>query len=378
MPNFILRDDALIHLQLCPLTLTRSIADCRIGITTIKEKWESHLAISKIGISTMDYLHDLYEPLHISDDTLFIASHYLPNEQLIKEILQLKPNESLVFGEQIIASYQLAAHKIETKANLICVKHPWDLFSQNAVVLEEDFTWITKGRTSQCLDIHSKIIGDPNRLFIEEGAIVNASIFNTTTGSIYIGKEAEVMENTVIRGGFALCEHAGTKLSTKVYGATTIGPYCKIGGEVNNSILFGYSNKGHDGFLGNSVIGEWCNLGADTNNSNLKNNYSEVKSYSYAAKGEVKTGLQFCGLMMGDHSKSSINTMFNTGTVCGVSANIFHSGFPPKFIRSFSWGDQRFDFEKALEVARRMMERRGKVLTKEAISVLQHLYTQSV
>lgn len=330
-----------------------------------------------IGIATVDYLQCLYGSYDQSEEAVYISSHFLPNEQLVEEILSLNPNESLVFGDQVIATFGSDKKKIETKANLICIKRPWDLFSQNAVVLEDDFAWVTRGRTSQNLDLHSKLIGDADQLFIEEGAIVNASIFNTTTGPIYIGKDAEVMENTAIRGAFALCEHAGTKLSTKVYGATTIGPYCKIGGEVNNSILFGYSNKGHDGFLGNAVIGEWCNLGADTNNSNLKNNYGEVKAYSYAVKEEVKTGLQFCGLMMGDHSKSSINTMFNTGTVCGVSANIFSSGFPPKHINSFSWGDKRFDFDKALEVARRMMERRGKVLTKEAVSVLQHLYNQS-
>jgi UDP-N-acetylglucosamine diphosphorylase/glucosamine-1-phosphate N-acetyltransferase len=231
---------------------------------------------------------------------------------------------------------------------------------------------------SQPLATTNTLIGDTSRLFIEEGATIEASVLNTNTGVIYIGKDAEIMEGTVIRGPLAMCEHSAIKLAGKIYGATTLGPHVKVGGEVNNSVIFGYSNKGHDGFLGNSVIGEWCNLGADTNNSNLKNNYGEVKVWSYAKGQEINTGLQFCGLMMGDHSKCGINTMFNTGTVVGVSANIFGAGFPPKHIPSFSWGGAEemvdFDLEKAMEVAERMMERRHIALTEIDKNILKNIY----
>lgn len=224
----------------------------------------------------------------------------------------------------------------------------------------------------------NKLIGDENLLFIEEGATIEASILNTKTGAIYIGKDAEVMEGSAIRGPFALCEHATLKLNTKIYGATTIGPHCKVGGEVNNSVIFGYTNKAHDGFLGNSVIGEWCNLGADSNNSNLKNNYANVKLFNYATEKMEDTGLQFCGLMMGDHSKCGINTMFNTGTVVGIGANVFGAGFPKTHIPSFCWGGadsiETYQLDKMLETAQRVYDRRAKKMSLEEKQVLSYIF----
>jgi UDP-N-acetylglucosamine diphosphorylase/glucosamine-1-phosphate N-acetyltransferase len=236
---------------------------------------------------------------------------------------------------------------------------------------------LTKGRKSQPLNNSCRNIGK-GKIFIEEGASANDTTFNTTTGCIYIGKDAEVMEGSVVRGPFALCEHSVLKMSSKIYGATTIGPHSKVGGEVNNSVVFGYSNKAHDGFLGNSVIGEWCNLGADTNNSNLKNNYANVKLWNYSGENFIDTGLQFCGLIMGDHSKCGINTMFNTGTVAGVSSNIFGSGFPRNFIPSFSWGGAQgfttYRFEHAIETAQLVMQRRNTELTDNDKDILKYIF----
>lgn len=239
----------------------------------------------------------------------------------------------------------------------------WELFQKNAEAIKSDFALLTKNRTSQPLSNTVTVIGDKNLVFLEEGAKAQACILNTSGGPIYLGKDAEIMEGSVVRGPLALCEHSALKLSTKIYGATTIGPHCKVGGEVNNSVIFGYTNKAHDGFLGNSVIGEWCNLGADTNNSNLKNNYSNVKIFNYNKNKQIDTGLQFCGLIMGDHSKSGINTMFNTGTVVGVGSNIYGGGFPNTVIPNFSWGGsggfENYRLEKLFETAERVYERRG-------------------
>ncbi|MDX5320207.1 MAG: glucose-1-phosphate thymidylyltransferase, partial [Bacteroidota bacterium] len=274
-------------------------------------------------------------------------------------------------------SAHVSAKKFDGECMMI--QYPWDIFSKNAEALEQDFDLITAGRKSQTLSKTNTLLGD--RIFAEEGAYAECAILNSTTGAIYLGNDSEVMEGSVVRGGLALCEHASLKLSTKIYGATTVGPHSKVGGEVNNSVIIGYSNKGHDGFLGNSVLGEWCNLGADTNNSNLKNNYAEVKLWSYARNGFARTGLQFCGLIMGDHSKSGINTMFNTGTVVGVSANIFGSGFPRNFIPSFSWGGaqgfETFTLKKADEVAEKMMARRGIAYDETEKAIMQHLYEAS-
>lgn len=365
-PNLILFDDAAIRGNLLPLTFSRPVADIRIGILTIREKWERATG-NTASVLTEDYLTKKY-PLKKATTNLLVNASVLPDEKLVKEISALKSGETLVKENEVIASVskeislgKIAGKRKEYKGALVQVRNLWDIFSKNEAALAADFAAITKGRKSQKPDNSNQVIG--KNIFIEKGAKVSCAVLNATAGPIYIGKDAEVMEGALIRGPFALCEHSTLKLGAKIYGATTIGPHCKVGGEVNNSVIFGYSNKAHDGFLGNSVIGEWCNIGADSNNSNLKNNYANVKLWHYPKANFVDTGLQFCGLFMGDHSKCGINTMFNTGTVVGFSANIFGAGFPRNFIPSFSWGGAHgystYSLQKALETAERVMARRG-------------------
>jgi UDP-N-acetylglucosamine diphosphorylase/glucosamine-1-phosphate N-acetyltransferase len=389
MTNLILFDDLKVKMNLLPLTFTRPIADIRVGILTIREKWEKYLNTTASDL-TESYLSNKF-PLRIENENLLINSSFLPCNNLILSIIHLKVDEALVAGDDIIAVKckkekaenffeQLSKNafsKNQYNENTIIIKNLWDIFVKNGVVLEKDFEFLTKGRKSQPLNNSCRNIGK-GKIFIEEGASANDTTFNTTTGCIYIGKDAEVMEGSVVRGPFALCEHSVLKMSSKIYGATTIGPHSKVGGEVNNSVVFGYSNKAHDGFLGNSVIGEWCNLGADTNNSNLKNNYANVKLWNYSGENFIDTGLQFCGLIMGDHSKCGINTMFNTGTVAGVSSNIFGSGFPRNFIPSFSWGGAQgfttYRFEHAIETAQLVMQRRNTELTDNDKDILKYIF----
>jgi len=370
--------------QFLPLTFTRPIADLRIGILTIREKWEKMLNV-KTSSKTVDYLSKKY-PIKLSstEATIWINSSYFPNDILITEIKALKVNEVLMHSKTVIAANTSVFEwsnltnftKTTTQSTPLFISKITDIFTENGIAIQADFDLITKGRTSQSLSKTNTLLG--NNIFVEEGAKVEAAILNSTTGPIYIGKDAEIMEGSVVRGPFALCEHATLKLSTKIYGATTVGPYSKVGGEVTNSVILGYSNKGHDGFLGNSVLGEWCNLGADTNNSNLKNNYAEVKLWNYATEKMEPTGLQFCGLIMGDHSKCGINTMFNTGTVVGVSANIFGGNFPPNFIPSFSWGGssgfETYQINKAFEVATQVMERRNVPFTDVDKEILNSIF----
>lgn len=374
--NLILFDCHKTRENLLPLTFTRPVADIRIGILTIREKWEKYLDQKSFSL-TEEYLLGKFPACTDSTTALYVNGSILPNENLIAAINKLGALQSLTFNGVVIAFKSEKHHlnyenfeaiakgftAVEYKESLLSVQNVWDIFQMNAVALKADFDLVTKGRKSQTLSSTNKLIGLSENLFIEEGAVVEASVLNTSTGVIYVGKDAEIMENCAVRGPLALCDHAALKMSAKVYGATTLGPHCKVGGELNNVIFFGYSNKAHDGFLGNSVIGEWCNLGADTNNSNLKNNYSSVEVFNYREGKAVDTGLAFCGLIMGDHSKSGINTMFNTGTVVGVSANVFGADFPPKFIPSFSWGGNRwlltFSFDKSMEVAERVMQRRN-------------------
>ncbi len=389
--NIVLFDTVENRTQLLPLSYTRSVADMRIGILTIKEKWERYFGQS-VGVLTEDYLQPKYGALSHDAETLFIASNVFPTTQLVAEIQLLTAEHGLSFSDTIIAfkttikfpdiaSFKSNIPNIKFTPPVVAaqfVESPSAIFKYNGQEIENDFKLLTAGRISKTLSPTNTLIGPANKLFIEEDAVVEASILNTNTGYIYIGHEAEIMENCAVRGPLALCEHAGLKMSAKIYGATTIGPHCKVGGEVNNAVFFAYSNKGHDGFIGNSVIGEWCNLGADTNNSNLKNNYGDVDVWSYATEKYEDTGMQFHGLIMGDHAKSGINTMFNTGTVVGVSANVFGSDFPPKFIPSFSWGGAQwlrtFTFEKSLEVAQRMMERRGIELSESDIAILKEVF----
>jgi UDP-N-acetylglucosamine diphosphorylase/glucosamine-1-phosphate N-acetyltransferase len=385
--NYILFDDYSWD-NLLPLTFTRPTSELRIGILTIKEKWEKYLNQSCSYI-TKDYLSDKF-PLNQEEYNILINGSIIPNKPLFKEIEELKPGQTLVKDNDIIAGY-LEKQEIEAfrnkelrdieikefKGELLKINYPWQIFQYNGEAIKHDFNLLTEGRTSAPLSETNRVTGSDN-IFIEEGAVVEFATLNTTKGPVYIGKDAEIMENSSIRGPFAMCEHAVVKMGAKIYGPTTIGPYSKAGGEINNSVFWGYSNKAHDGFLGNAVIGQWCNLGADTNNSNLKNNYAQVKLWNYVEERFLKTSLQFCGLIMGDHSKCGINTMFNTGTVVGVNANIFGEGFPRNFIPSFAWGGtkgfQVYKLNKALQVAETVMKRRDIVLDDTEKKILTEIY----
>lgn len=384
--NYILFDGTVRN-ALLPFTFTRPVADIRVGILTIREKWEKYLGYTTTTL-TEEYLMEKYPMVEMEENVMVNAS-FLPNEVLAEMVMALEANQAIFKGEDVIAFYTKDTQEevdfdtyeiIEYTEDCLRIENPWDIFQKNDAAIREDFELLTEGHTSQPVPSSVNVISAEN-IFIEEGAKLEFVTLNASTGPIYIGKNSEIMENSVIRGPFALCEEAQVKLATKVYGATTVGPHSRIGGEVNNSVLFGYSNKGHDGFLGNSVLGEWCNLGADTNNSNLKNNYEEVKLWSYEKEGFVKTGLQFCGLMMGDHSKCGINTMFNTGTVVGVSANIFGSGFPRNFVPSFSWGGaagfSTYITKKAFETARIVMSRRHIEFTEQDAAILEHIFEES-
>ena len=371
---------------LLPFTYTRPVADLRIGILTIREKWELSLGATTTTV-TEDYLSDKYPMVEMEQNVMINAS-YTPSEVLVTQIKNLKENQAVFDGDTMVAFFSLEDQEIDIdtlevfqiEGTVLKVERTWDIFSKNGAAIKADFKLLTDERTSAPIP-ENTVAFNPEAIFIEEGAKLPLCVLNATDGPIYIGKNAEIMEGSMVRGPFALCEGSTLKMGTKIYGPTTVGPHSKVGGEVNNSVFFGYSNKGHDGFLGNSVIGEWCNLGADTNNSNLKNNYAEVRIWSYETENFAKTGLQFCGLMMGDHSKCGINTMFNTGTVVGVSANIFGSGFPRNFIPSFSWGGAKgfttYLTSKAFEVAQVVMKRRGLELSTQDSAILEHVFEQS-
>jgi len=384
--NYILFDGPF-RKNLLPFTFTRPVADIRVGILTIREKWENYLKVTTTTV-TEDYLSEKYPMVEMHENVMINAS-YLPNLELVKLISGLKENQAIFKDENVIAFFTKEAQDdinfdtyeaIEFSQNCIKIENTWDIFSKNGEAIQEDFTYITRDKISEPIPKSNNIIA-PENIFLEEGATLEFTTLNANSGPIYIGKNAEIMEGAIIRGPFALCESAGIKLGAKIYGPTTVGPHSKVGGEVNNSVIFGYSNKGHDGFLGNSVLGEWCNLGADTNNSNLKNNYAEVRLWDYQSEGFAKTGLQFCGLMMGDHSKCGINTMFNTGTVVGVSTNIFGSGFPRNFVPSFSWGGSNgfttYLTKKAFEVAEVVMARRKIEFTSQDKAILKHIFEET-
>lgn len=384
--NYILFDGTVRN-ALLPFTFTRPVADIRIGILTIREKWEKYLGTTTTTL-TEEYLMEKY-PMVEMEQNIMINASFLPNPILVEMIQNLEVNQAVVFGEEIVAFYTNDTQDevdfdeydlIEYEGDILRIENTWDIFSKNDAALREDFDLLTEDRISQSIPKSVNVIA-PEYIFIEEGAKLEFVTLNASTGPIYIGKNAEIMEGSVIRGPFALCESGRVKLATKVYGATTVGPHSVIGGEVNNSVLFGYSNKGHDGFLGNSVLGEWCNIGADSNNSNLKNNYEEVRLWSYETEGFAKTGLQFCGLMMGDHSKCGINTMFNTGTVVGVSANIFGAGFPRNFVPSFSWGGASgfttYLTNKAFQTAKIVMSRRNVEFSEQDANILEHVFEET-
>lgn len=378
------------HQTLRPLTFTRPVADLRLGILTIAEKWARYLNQS-ISFYTQPWLQKKF-PVNIEPDNLLINGAVCPDDSLVEAIDKLQTGEALKYNDQLIAVRLNAADfqqfdpagqysQVATITHTpVIVRFPEDIFRKNDIELRKDFKLLTKGRTSATVSATNIIIGSD--FFAEEGAVAECSTFNTTNGPIYLANNTEVWEGTHIRGAFAICEHSQVKMGTKIYGATTVGPYSRIGGEVNNAVIWGYSSKGHEGYLGNSVLGEWCNIGADSNNSNLKNNYDDVKLWDYSTGRYRKTGLQFCGLIMGDHSKCAINTMFNTGTVVGVSANVFGAGFPVNFVPDFSWGGAQgfeiYSINKMFETAERVFARKPpRTFDDTERDILQAVYDQT-
>ncbi len=368
--------------SLRPLTFTRPVADLRMGILTIAEKWSKYLN-ADFGYLTQEYLSEKYT---LANSNLFINGSICPDEELIEAVVKLKDGEVLHAADIVVAycassidSYYEALNRLERVAYLssyVKIDYPEHIFGFNDVELQKDFALLTKGRTSARLSGTNTILGD--HIFVEEGATAECATFNTLQGPIYLGKNSQVWEGCHIRGSFALCNDSQVKMGAKIYGKTTIGPFSRVGGEINNAVIWGYSSKGHEGYLGNSVMGQWCNIGADSNNSNLKNNYGEVRLWDYEKENFRKTGLQFCGLIMADHAKCAINTMFNTGTVAGVSANIFGSGFPRNFIPDFAWGGAHgFDIyalDKMLETAALVYERRDLTLDETEKEIISHIF----
>ena len=368
--------------SLRPLTFTRPVADLRMGILTIAEKWGKHLN-ADFGYLTQEYLNEKFK---LASSNVFINGSICPDEELLEAVEKLTDGQVLHAADIVIAyhassaiNFQEALSGLERVAYLssfVKIDYPEQIFGFNDIELQKDFALLTKGRTSGKLSDTNTILGD--HIFVEEGATAECSTFNTLQGPIYLDKNSQVWEGCHIRGSFALCHDSQVKMGAKIYGKTTIGPFSRVGGEINNAVIWGYSSKGHEGYLGNSVMGQWCNIGADSNNSNLKNNYGEVRLWDYEKENFRKTGLQFCGLIMADHSKCAINTMFNTGTVAGVSANIFGSGFPRNFIPDFAWGGAHgFDIyalDKMLETAALVYERRDLVLDKTEKDIISHIF----
>jgi UDP-N-acetylglucosamine diphosphorylase/glucosamine-1-phosphate N-acetyltransferase len=381
--NYILFDD-VEHDRLLPFTHTRPVADIRCGIMTMRERWE-HCLQATTGSLTQEYMQAAF-PDNTGDDNIVIRAAVFATATLVKAIHILEPGRGLAYDGELIAMHysgaQADAENVEIQEyeddEVFALRNVWDIFIQNDRAIREDFALLTNGRKSAAIPAGVTVTG-AEHIFIEAGAnIYPGCIINAATGPVYIGKNTEVLEGALIRGPLATGAHSVIKMGAKIYGATTIGPGCKVGGEINNVVFFANSNKAHDGYLGNAVVGEWCNLGADTNCSNLKNNYGEVKIWDEAENKLVPTGLTFCGLLMGDHSKCAINTMFNTGTVVGVSCNIFGGGFPEKFVPSFSWGGSggvsNYEFDKAMETAGRMMARRDKKLSVAETAMYRHIY----
>ena len=381
--NIILFDDPEIKISLLPFTYTRPIAAIRTGILTIAEKWEKYVG-HPCYFSTSETLVKKY-PTHFEEDNLWINGAICPDPDFFNAIRNLKLGEGLRKGTKVLA-YRTREHELpeiitsveEYTAPFTFVDQVWKIFQYNDTQLRSDFDLLTNGRKSQPIeDIHTRTYHSEN-IFLEEGVQLFATILNATNGPIYLGKNSQVQDGAIVKGAFALGENSIVNVGAKIRGDVSIGPECKVGGEVSTSVIFGYSNKAHDGFLGCSVLGEWCNMGADSNTSNLKNNYDNVKLWNYAKKGFMDTGLTFCGLMMGDHSKCGINTMFNTGTVVGVGANIFGDGFPRNFVPSFAWGGaagfSTFQLNKFFETATKAMERRNVALTQNDRLVLEEIF----
>ena len=364
-----------------PFTFTRPSAELRAGILTFAERWQRLLGVEKIAYNTADYLSGKYPKSNTLEGTLSIYANFLPTPRLLEQLRSLKVGESITYQGRQLAFMNngltpSSIPPIVWEEPLVVFEKPTDLFTYNDKAIDFDFKLLTEGRTSVPLSPTNGFLGDKANLFIEEGAKVEFVTLNCQKGKIYIGKDAEVMEGSHLRGSIALCEHATVNMGAKLYGATTIGPYSKVGGEISNSVIWGYSNKGHDGFLGNSVLGQWCNLGADTNVSNLKNTYNTIQLWDYQKSGYTSSGLQFCGVLMGDHSKTAINTQLNSGTTVGVFANLFSAGFPSKYIPNFAWGAsaEKYRLEEAFAVAERVMARRGIAFDQKEQEILQWLF----
>lgn len=378
--NIILQD-LENHLTFAPLTFTRPVGNLRVGMFTNDERYKLYFPKATVSFETEDYLSGKF-PINKKEDNYWLNGAVIPNEELTNLIQSVELDETLVVNGVFVchrgAEYLAENKRHETLDSLIYMKERWNLYQFNDAVLKADFDFYTKGKKSAELSKSNTLIGPEENLFIDEGATIEGAIINVKDAPVYIGKNTEIMEGVLIRGGLALCDNAVLKMGAKSYGCNTIGPHCKVGGEVNNVVFHGYSNKGHEGFIGNSLVGEWCNIGADTNCSNLKNNYGTVKTHDYRLDQLEQTDVQFMGITMGDHAKTGINTMFNTATVIGVSANVFGADFPPKYIPNFSWGGHqganKFDFDKSIEVANNMMNRRSTKMSSEDIKIFQKLY----
>ena len=391
--HVLLFDDPAIRPHLLPFTFTRPVAALRCGILTLAEKWQHHLGVPTPGYLTQPYLQAKFPAGDVAGPALVINGAVCPDELLVRQVRALTPGQGL-YCDQILVAAHLAntsqvaeliqdglREQVKVQEPVVVISRPWHLFLRNGVEIRRDFALLTKGRTSQPVGDAPTIVYGAENIFIEEGVKIRAAILNAENGPIYLGKNSQVHEGAILKGPLALCEGSHVNAGAKLRGDNTIGPFSKVGGEVANSILLGHSNKGHEGYLGNSVVGEWCNLGADTNTSNLKNNYAPVKIWSHARQRFIDTGQTFCGLMMGDHSKCSINTMFNTGTVVGVGANIFGAGFPRTFIPSFSWGGaagfETFRLPKVTEVAERVMSRRGLEYDAVEQGIMEEVFKQT-
>ena len=382
--NIILFDEKDNWTDLLPISFTRPIADIRIGILTIAEKWQHLLPEARISYKPADYLTVKFATEETGDD-IIILSNILPDADLAARIAALQHGEALIAAGKMIAlrgtlqQFEASQRSADiTVDDVDSIVWLYDIFLKNDAQLRADFEIITRGRTSAPIDDSCTVIGSRDQIFIEEGATVQGATLNTLGGPIYIGKEATIMEGSCIRAPFAACTHAQVNMAAKIYGATTLGPHCKVGGELNNVVMIGYSNKAHDGFLGNAVVGEWCNIGAGTNASNLKNDYTEIKLWNYRTHRFLKTGLQFCGLILGDHSKIGINCMLNTATVIGVGVNIHGAGFPRAFVASFleggSAGYTDVSVAKFFDIAKRMMARRGITLSDSDKEIFESIY----
>jgi len=381
--NYILFDGTVRN-ALLPFTYTKPVADLRIGILTIREKWEKYLGFTTTTL-TEEYLEEKYPMVEMEKNVMINAS-FLPTKALVEEVKNLKENQAIFKNDEVIAFFTNETQEEvnfdtyeqeEFVFDILQIKNTWDIFSLNNQAISDDFELITEGRISQPIPKGIQCLNKEN-IFIEEGAKIHFSILNANEGPIYIGKDSLIMEGSTIRGPLSIGERSVVKMGSKIYGATTVGPYCTVGGEIKNSVLMAFSNKGHEGYLGDSVLGEWCNIGAGSNNSNLKNNYAEVKLWSYETERFAKSGLQFCGLIMGDHSKCAINTMFNTGTVIGVSANIYGSNFPRNFIPSFSWGGaagfSTYQINKAKETMNLVLKRKNLEFNEVEQRILEHVF----